>query len=267
MAPETETKKPTLSFSRATKMLKCPRLYYLEEIRRVETFATGAMIQSSAWHEAVAKNFQQKIRSGVDLPVEQVVAIFMSRLDEKFKLENVRLKENENRPAIEAQGVAITEFFHATVALTISPIFVEKYFRVSLGTAFPYDITGIWDLVDIDHRVIDLKAYSKTPSQKDIDKNMQLTWYGLAYRILFHEAEGGLGICAVIKNKLLRCETFSTARTTEDCMWLLGLIERAADAIGKGCDFPNPGGWWCGPDMCAQWDLCHAVEFHGGKKT
>jgi len=268
MSEENKKTKPTLSFSAVSTFLKCPRLYYLEHVKGVETFANGAMIQSSAWHAAAAKNFMQKVKSKEDMPVKNVVAIFMDRLNEKFKIENVKLKENESRPVLEAQGVAITEFFHTQVAHTIQPLLVERYFRVSLGNAFPFDLSGIWDLIDVENRIRDLKAYGKTPSEGDIAKDLQLTWYALGYRISYKEPEGGLQIDAVIKNKTLKYESFPTTRTKDDCQWALGLIESAAKDIGRGCDFPNPNGWWCGPKMCNQWELCRGGSmFHGGKKT
>lgn len=259
--------KPTLSFSSVSKFLKCPRLYYLENVKKVETFANGIMIQSGAWHQAAACNAVQKRKSGVDLPLDQMKALFMGALDEKFKVENVRLKENENRPTLESQGLAITEFFHKLVAPRIVPVLVEKYFRVSLGASFPFDLSGVWDLVDADNIIRDLKAKGQTPNQADVDRELQLTIYALAWRIIYQEPEGGLCLDVVVKNKMLKYVRVNTKRTADDCYWALGLIERAAFGIGAGCDHPGTDGWWCSPKMCDQWTRCRVgTTFHGGKK-
>jgi len=248
--------KKSLSFTQLNTFLRCPRQYAFRYIQGIRTPASGAMIQSRVWHETVERNYRQKIASHADLPIADLQAFFAERFDEVLRFEEIAFESGEDPGALKDQGLAILAAHHHEIAPRVKPLLVEKPFRVSLGDQFPYELTGVWDLVEEDGTVVDNKAYSKTPNQHDLDRDLQLTVYSLAYRAAFGEIEKGLRVDAVIKTKDLKALQLRTARTNRDCQWLLGLIEEVAGAIAQGVSYPNPNGWHCAPRFCGYWDRC-----------
>jgi len=248
--------KRRLSFTQLNMFLRCPRQYHYRYVLRIRTPASGAMVQSRVWHETVERNYRQKIASHADLPLEDVQAFYAERFDEALRLEEVVFEAEEKAGALKDEGLAIVAAHHREIAPTVQPLLVEKSFRVSLGANFPYELVGVWDLIEEGGIVCDNKAYSKTPNQQDLDRDLQMTIYSLAYRATFGEIEQGLRVDAVIKLKTPKAVQLPTRRTNRDCQWLLGLIEEVAQAMDQQVFFPNPNGWHCAPRFCGFWDRC-----------
>jgi hypothetical protein len=236
--------------------LHCPRQYHYRYVQGIRTPSSGAAIQGRVWHDTLERNYRQKVSSHADLPLEALQEFFAERFDEALKIEEIALERGEDLGAIRDQGLAIVAAHHLAIAPKVHPLFVEKSFRVPLGADFPYELTGVWDLIEQDCTIADGKAYSKAPSQFDLDRDLQLGLYSLAYRLSFGEIEKGLRVDAVIKTGEPKAVQLPTRRTNRDCRWLLGLIEDVAQAIDRGTWFPNPTGWWCGPKYCGFHDRC-----------
>ncbi len=254
--------KKALSFTQLNTYLRCPRQYHYRYVLGIRTPPSGSMVQSRIWHETVERNYRQKITSHEDLPLEDLQAFYAERFDEALKVEDVAFDADESAGALKDEGLAIVAAHHREIAPAVQPLFVEKPFRVSLGTDFPYELVGVWDLVEQDGTVCDNKAYSKAPSQQELDRDLQLTVYSLAYRAAFGEVEKGLRVDAVLKYKTPKAVQLTTRRTNEDCRWLLGLIEEVARAIDQNVFFPNPNGWHCSPKWCGHWERCMGLKNH-----
>ncbi|MBF0336302.1 MAG: PD-(D/E)XK nuclease family protein [Nitrospirae bacterium] len=176
-------KKPYLSYSKISMFLKCPRQYEYRYMQGLKRPPSGAMKQSSAFHETAEVNYKQKIFSETDMSLADMLDTFSQRFDEIFALEEVVSDEGHTQDKLKEQGVEIVKVHHAEIAPTVQPALVEEKFLISLGNDFPFDLLGIWDVVTTDNLIIDNKAYSKTPSQNDIDTDLQLTAYALGFRI------------------------------------------------------------------------------------
>jgi len=251
-----KTDKKHLSATQLNMFLRCPQQYYYRYLEGLKIRPSGAMVQGRAWHKALEANYEQKIESDTDLPLSDMQDIFADQFDEGVEKEEIAFQENENPGKLKDQGVTIVETHHKVIAPDVHPVMVEQEFRVSLGDDFPYDLLGYWDLVDRDNVIIDNKAYSKTPSQGDLDKDIQLTVYSLGFRTSQNRIEKELRLDAVIKNKTPKAVQLKTSRTNNDCKWLLGLIEKVAEAVQSGLFYPNPLGWSCSPKYCGYYDKC-----------
>jgi hypothetical protein len=211
------------------------------------------MVQSRVWHETLEKNYRQKIHSDTDLPLSDMQDYFATRYDEVLNNEEVLFEENENPAKLKDQGVSIVAAHHKIIAPKVRPIIVEEEFCISLGNEFPFELKGIWDLIEADGTIVDNKAYSRTPNQDEIDKDLQFTVYSLGYRASKKQIEKNLRMDAIIKTKQPKAVQIHTSRTNEDCRWLLNLIEKVALAI---IFYPNPNGWHCSPRFCGYWERC-----------
>lgn len=229
-----------ISATMVTSFLHYPRQFERRYIQGIKDPANGAMVQSKAWHRTVEENYRQKITSGVDLPLAQIQEFFAATFDQAFAAEEIAFRPGETAAKLKDQGLAIATAYHQAIAPKVRPLLIEERFRVSLGDEFPYDLIGIWDLVDQDGVVIDHKAYSRAPSQEEADDNVQLGIYSLAYRLRMGKLEKGLRLDIIVKSKQPQPLQLSTTRTNDDCRRLLGICERLAQALRAGGVDTNP---------------------------
>jgi len=249
--------KKRLSYTHISTYLKCPRQYKFKYIDKIKVPKSGTLFQSIVMHDTIAQNYSQKINTKKDLSVNKLKEIYTSDYDETLKRENIDFN-GKDPETIKAQALGLLEVYHKVIAPQVQPLYVEKWFTVSLGDDFPYVFSGRWDVIDENGIIIDNKAAGKTPSQKDIDKDLQLTGYALAYRLMFSEIEKELRIDAMIKLKTPKAVQIVTKRDNDDCQWFLGLVENIAFAIDREAFYPNPNGWHCGEDYCDYWDRCRS---------
>ena len=249
-------KRRHISFTQLNMFLRCPRQYEFRYILGLRVPPSGAMIQGRVWHETLELNYQQKVDSDTDLALGEMQEYFVAQFDATLAREEVTFEPNEKPGTLKDQGTAIVAAHHTTIAPEVRPLLVEERFTVDLGGNFPFDLVGVWDLVERDGTIVDNKAYGKVPRQEDLDKDLQFTAYALGFRATRGEIEPGLRMDVVVKTKNPRALQLHTRRSNADCQWLLRLIEQVGQAIDSGIFYPNPTGWHCSPRFCGYWDRC-----------
>ena len=212
-------RKKRLSYSQIAMFLRCPRSYFYRYILGKKSPPSGEMVQSSVWHKTVEINYRQKMDSKVDLPLEEMLDNFSNIFDDLFGRQEIIFGMNSPE-FLKEQGLLITEIHHTEIAPNVRPMLVEKFFTVSLGDDFLYELCGVWDVVEEGGIIVDNKTQGRAKNQNDLDKDLQMTVYSLAYRALYGEIERGIRIDAVVKNKNLKVTQFETSRTNADCKWL-----------------------------------------------
>jgi len=252
----TRPEKRHLSFTQLNMFLRCPRQYEYRYIRGLKVPPSGAMVQSRVWHETLERNYRQKIASDRDLALGEMQEFFAAQFDAALAAEEIAFEPDEKPGKLKDQGTAIVVAHHKTIAPAVRPLLVEERFTVDLGEGFPFDLVGVWDLVERDGTIADNKAYGKTPRQEDLDKDLQFTAYALGFRATRGEIEPGLRMDAIVKTKNPKAVQLHTRRTNDDCRWLLRLIEQVGTAIDSGIFYPNPNGWHCSPRFCGYLGLC-----------
>ncbi len=245
--------KKHLSFTQISMFQKCPRQYEFRYLQGLKVPASGPMVQSRAWHAAVERNYRQKVDTGIDLPLSEMEDYFVYRLEDALDKEEVNFTGKENLASLRDQGLGIVAAHHKTIAPKVRPALIEHKFTISLGEDFPYELTGVWDVVEEDGTIADNKAYKKPPTQTKLDEDLQFTIYSLGYRVSLGKIEPGLRMDAVIKDTPPRAMQLTTSRTNADCRRLLGIIEEMVKDISSGNLPPNPKGWWCSPRFCGYW--------------
>ena len=254
--PEPAIEKRQLSYTQINMFLRCPRQYEYRYVHGLKVPPTGAMVQSRVWHQTVELNYRQKIHSDRDLPLGEMQEFFAAQFGAALAKEEVAFELGEKPGTLKDQGTAIVAAHHKAIAPEVRPFLVEQPFTVALGEDFPFDLVGVWDLVERDGTVVDNKAYRKTPYQEDLDKDLQFTIYALGFRATRGEIETGLRMDAIVKRKNPKVVQLHTRRTNSDCRWVLGLIEQVGKAITSGIFYPNPNGRHCTPRFCGYWSRC-----------
>jgi hypothetical protein len=253
--PKTSGKR-YLSFTKPSTYLRCPRQYAYKYEQRIEVPSSGAMALGRVWHKTLERNYRQKIASHTDLPLSGMREFFSARLDETFQGEEITFEPGEKPGKLKDQGIAIVAAHHKAIAPSVKPLLVEERFTVNLGADFPFDLVGVWDLIEQDGSIIDSKSYKRIPSQEDIDEDLQLTCYSLAYRATNGTIEPELRLDIVTKTATPEAVQRFTKRLNADCRWFLGLVEQVAQAILAEAFFPNPNNSFCSPRWCGYWNLC-----------
>jgi len=136
---------------------------------------------------------------------------------------------------------------------------VEFEFNLDLGENFPFELKGFMDVITEDGVIIDHKIYSpySVPSQAELDKDLQLSVYALAYRLHFGKEEIGLREDMMIKKKDgIHIKTMETKRTQQQLDIAIEIIEGVATAIQNNIFIPNPNGWHCSEKWCLGWHEC-----------
>ena len=248
--------KQQLSYTQLSMFLRCPRQYEYRYMQGLKVPPSGAMVQSRVWHQTVELNYRQKIHSDHDLPLGEMQEFFATQFDAALAKEEIAFEPGERPGTLKDQGTAIVAAHHKTIAPEVRPLLVEQPFTVALGEDFPFDLVGVWDLVERDGTIADNKAYRKQPYQEDLDKDLQFTIYALGFRATRGEIEAGLRMDAIVKRKNPKVVQLHTRRTNSDCRWVLGLIEQVGKAITSGIFYPNPNGRHCTPHFCGYWSRC-----------
>jgi len=97
--------------------------------------------------------------------------------------ENAWPTEEERHRKSYALGVEILrEYYRSNIGSWEPPVWIECAFNVPLGR---HSVQGVFDRVDRigedRYRVIDYKAGTVVPTQVDLEKDLQLSLYGLAF--------------------------------------------------------------------------------------
>lgn len=260
-----EAVKPHLSATQLESYCRCPEAYRRRYLER-EVIPPGiAIIQGKSFHSAAATNFEQKIESRADLPVEMFKEAAAAAFDEERKNGFCLTSEEESLGIGKVMGAALDktveliELHAKEQAPDYQPILVEEEVRIPLPGE--RDLLAIIDLADELDRVTDFKSASKRKPQSEADGSVQLTIYAAAFQRHTGRPPSELRLDTAVKNKEPVRQVLTTQRTRSDFEALANRINAVSLGIAKG-SFPpaTPGAWWCTSKWCGYWHTCPYVN-------
>ena len=170
-----------LSYSQIETFRTCPLHYKLSYIIKIPTPPSASLSFGSTIHEVI-KVFYERLKQGVK-PTEKLV---FKILEERWKKEGYTSKAHEKK-FFEKGKIYLSGFLKEEFDSKRIPVLMEQRFVLPLPEKKgekPLKIGGVMDRVDIlstgGLEIIDYKTGATIPSQKDVDKNLQLTFYALA---------------------------------------------------------------------------------------
>ncbi len=119
-----------------------------------------------------------------------------------------------------------------------------------------YRLVGRIDLTDDQNIIRDHKILGRRPSPDDVARDGQLSTYALAKRLQTKQAERGLALDVVVKNKKPVAITIPAERSREFLLEHLNTIGHVARGIEAGVFPRNVNGWHCSPKFCGYWSRC-----------
>lgn len=129
-----------LSPSQVKTFLGCSARWYFKYFVGLPEPKTGSLALGTAVHQALGKNFQQKIASREDLPVEEVEQAFGEAFNEAAEVTEFR--EDEDPVELKAVGARLTEKYMKECAPSVQPRMVEAEVSGKLGGVSVKGIVG-----------------------------------------------------------------------------------------------------------------------------
>lgn len=237
---------PTVSPSKITSYLLCPRKFAFVYVERVQRpWKPAALAFGSAVHSAL-EAWQLSRLSGAELPVEEVLRTF--EIDwEAEKADELRFGQDEDEAELLLKGRSLLRL--ALEALRPDPPeAVELPFVVELrdpedGTTLPARLSGIFDLLLPGDRVVEIKTAARAWDAGTVSRHLQLSAYAFAYEAMTGRAPR-VEVLQLLKTRVPRVVRHSTSRSGADHAWFVRLVAEVLRGIDARAFPPNPG-WQC----------------------
>lgn len=255
--------RPYVSYSQLALFERCGEAFRRRYIEREKIPPGVAAIRGRAVHGAAELNHRQKIASGVDLPLGDLVDAAATAFDAS-RAEGGVLLTPEERSIGEAnvlgrakdRAVKLTGLYAHRVAPAIQPALVEERVRIMLPDA-PVDLLGVLDVATTDRRVKDLKTAARAKTQAEADQSLQLSLYALAYRAHTGADATGLDMEVLVDTATPKHQQLSTTRGRSDYLVLVARLNAFLRARDAGIFPPAPlGDWSCSERWCGYARSC-----------
>lgn len=235
-----------LSVTQVKMFLQCPLKYYFRYKEGIKVKPNSSLTMGRCFHRAVEEFYRGKMKGEVIDIKEAFSSVWAAESKEtEFKIDEVpgELKD---------EGIRLIEKYTEEVAPNIRPKEIEKEFELVFENV-AYTLKGIIDLIEEDGTIVDHKCSKRSPNQSDIDRDIQLSAYQLAYRSLYGRDPKGLRYDYVVRNKTPKTLQVPTERSEKALQRFLKLLGYVSKAIEQDIYYPNEG-MLCG--MCGYKEIC-----------
>lgn len=243
-----------LSGSSLNTFLRCGRQWELAYVYRLKRPPSLKMALGTAGHAAAEIDMRQKMTSGTDLPLDEVLDAFRDAFAEETVDSPEVPEKKETKPLMLDSGVEAMKVWHKDVAPTVTPIMVEEPVQFSIATGDgpvrPY--SGTVDLVDDTEKIRDWKFVGKKPDPHSGEYVLNMTGYAIGYRKLTGKLESGVQLDHIVRTKTPYHFPIGDDKPVPDesIVAFADIVESVGGSIDKGA-FPPTGlksgaCSWCG---------------------
>jgi len=254
---------PNLSLSSVNLLRRCPEKWRRKYLLNDYEPPSGQMIVGGAAGAAEARSFQQKITSGEDLPIADVLDAYADEWHERATTE---VEWGDQKPdKVRDTGQAALTVYHTDIAPGVRPTSSERKFTLRFP-GLEWTFTGYLDIEEQDGSVGDLKVKARKLSQADADTDPQVGAYLLARRAEAKPASE-FRFHTMIRTAKPAAEIVRTSRSDGQLDVFLHRIFAAAAEIhwrasNEMWDAAPPGAWWCSATACGFWSSCPFGGMH-----
>jgi RecB family exonuclease len=253
VAQESSEIASVLSPSQVRCFSDCQAKWMYKYLLGYEERRSSALGLGSAFHDAVADNFRQKIDTKQDLPADTIEGLFRACWSDQ--LQQCELDKDEDADDLESMGAAMVTSYMENVAPLIQPAQVEVAVRGEIGGV---TVQGKIDVIDVAGRIIDSKTAAKKPSGVQPDYRFQVA----TYVQLHPSASGEARVDTVTKTKTIATHSATVQIGDTDKLQTARLYPLAQEAMRSGLYMPNRGSNLCSRKHCSFWRQCEA-EYGG----
>jgi len=242
-----------LSVTQIKMFLRCPLQYYFRYIKGIKMLPNSAMTMGRCIHSTIERYYKEQLRGKHDMTVEEVEERFASLWAVESK--ETDFKKDEMPDKLKDEGIKLMGKYLLDIAPTVKPKEIEKKFELTFENV-SYTLKGIIDLIEEDGTIVDHKCSKRSPVQSEVDRDIQLSAYTLAYGSLYGKQPNGLRYDYLVRNKTPKTVQCVTARSQKALNRFLKLIGYVSQSIEQGIFYPNESMLCstCGyKDLCRKW--------------
>lgn len=245
-----------LSATAINMYLRCPQQYYFRYCEGMKSPPGAALTLGLSFHRGTAKNYEQKIETHEDLPIDDVLDVFSTQFD--AGAHDTVWVENEKPGDIKDSGIVTLKEYQRVLAPTVQPVAVEQKFNLSFKKK-DYKFVGYVDLVDDQDVIIETKTTGKKPAEPKFDHTLQLTAYATGYRATKKKKETGVRIDYAVNKAKPEVVSYPLEIGDGQIEFLWKLVARVAHGIESELWIPNRGSFLCSHRWCGYADRCEAL--------
>lgn len=230
-----------LSYSQIETFQTCPMHYKLRYIYKVPTPPSASQSFGTAMH-ATLKNFYKEVAGKVK-PSDKLL---FDLLEKNWVSKGYKSKSHETE-FFKKGKLYLEGFLKQGFNPKILPIALEQTFMVPIGMGLKIGgrVDRVDDLGNREIEIIDYKTGATIPTQRDVDKNLQLSFYALAATKIPGEPFGEKPDKIMLSLYYLdEQEKISTTRTAKQLENAVAEIIKVRDEIEKS-DFKCSGHMFC----------------------
>ena len=236
-----------LSPSQVRCFMDCQMRWWFKYALKYADPATGKMALGRAVHAALTQNFGQKMETQVDLPMTGVVALFRDAWS--GEREQAEFRDDGDPLELGACGEALVSKYMDEAAPLIEPAAVEMRVQGEIGGI---RVQGWIDLMDVNGRIIDLKAAARRPSGIESDYKFQIATYAQ----LTPGASGEVRLDTLVKTKTPALITQNFRVTEQNLLATTKLYPLAQQSMQSEHMMPNRLSLTCSRRNCSYWRNC-----------
>lgn len=239
--------------------LKCGLQWFFRYVEGIKAPPKAALTVGSSVDAAVSRNLMDKIETGKDLPLDDVLDVY----DTDFELRKADTEWGSDDPGKQKDmGAQLVKAHHIVIAPKIKPLTVQEKFVLETDRGF--NLAGQIDITTEDGYVVDTKT-SKARYQPDaVSRALQPAMYDLAYESIHGKKAKGFRYDVLVKPTKTKGPDVQQVHgqvTAEDRDWLFMTIDSVDRAINAEIFLPAPeGSFYCSEKWCGYWDRCKGAK-------
>lgn len=248
----------------------CNWAWYLEEIEGKKGIGNFYSCRGNGTHKARKLNLRQKVVSGIDMPLDEMLDAARDEVNRQVKkgyvdLHTVELEGlNKNAAAgrIIDTTLKLVKVDRQQLQSAIQPVEVEIERTIKLKN-WPFDLGMTIDSVDADRFITDCKTSRNKWTQEKADSEYQPSIYILGERVHRDNPAGFRYHCLSItaKRHIIYAQCLITQRTDAQIISVLERIAAMDKAIKAGIFTPaHQSSWKCSAQWCPWFRMCKFVQ-------
>lgn len=232
--------------------LKCPRQYMYRYLMGLVLPPKSALTLGRAIDKGAGYNFEQKIASRTDLPIDDVLDAYSTTFDKEAPQTDW---EGEDAGKVKDHGAKMLKVFHEQAAPKIQPVTIQEGFR--LETDQGYALGGTFDVVDESENIRDTKTSKANYEDDAVANSIQATMYDFAFEATRGKKPKAFIFDVVTKHKEPRYQEVSGQVSDNQRNILFESVKIMHAQIERGeFQYAPEGAWWCSKQWCGYWHLC-----------
>ena len=249
--------RPKYHQSEIKMFLMCGLSWQYRYVDKIRMPGSAAAMIGSVVDTGVSANLAQKVSSGIDLPVEQVLDVCATDFEKRAQ-ETVWDEDDQPGPSKDA-ALSVLKFHHLHVAPLIQPVTVQEQFVIETDAG--YDLGGAIDYTDKAGFIGDTKTASRQKaSSYSVNGAFQPALYSYAYNAIRGEPAKGFRFDIITRPTVKlgpEYKPISGQVTEADHAWLFNGITAVHKAIQAGVALPiSEGHWKCSAKYCEYFSIC-----------